>query len=605
MKRVAKYFGVFLLTLLLLAGLFFIHVWYFKPYNINLFFAKSAIKFVKDSPETLSSLRVLEPMGIDGHNAKLDDASMESGDEMMQELQETYDTLLSYEDEDLDPADKMSKDVMASLLGVVIENQRFRFHNYPVNQLFGVQSNFPSFMESTHQIEDEGDAEDYISRLKAVDLKFSQVLEGLKHREQLGILPPQFVVTKVVEEMKNFVNTPPEEGILMESLLEKMDKAKLDESVQQELAQEAKQVIETSVYPAYQELIDYFVQLDKKVELNNGVWNLPDGGDYYQSALKLFTTTHATPSEIHQYGLSEVDRIQAEILDVLEQEGWDISQGFSASIENLANSEQFYYSDSKEGRMQILADYETILTDIVPELSSTFHDVPQAEMDVQRIPEFKEKTSPGAYYQRPAFDGSRPGVFYANLYDIKATPKYGMMTLAYHEGIPGHHFQIAIQQEQDDLPFFRRLIPFTAFSEGWALYAERLAYEMGMYEGKPYSNIGRLQAELFRAVRLVVDTGIHAKRWSRERAIDYMLKNTGMAESDVVSEIERYFVMPGQATAYKMGMRHILMLRDRAQQELGDDFDIRDFHRVILTNGAVPLTIMEQLVDEYIAEKKA
>ena len=605
MKRVAKYFGFLLLALLLLAGLFFIHVWYFKPYNINLFFAKSAIKFVKDSPETLSSLRVLEPMGIDGHNAKLDDASIEAGDEMMVELQETYDTLMSYEDTDLDPADKMSKDVLAALLSVVIENQRFRFHNYPVNQLFGVQSNFPSFMESTHQIEDEGDAEDYISRLRAVDLKFSQVLDGLKHREQLGILPPQFVVSKVVEEMQNFVNTPPEEGILMVSLLEKMDDAKLDESLQKELAQEAKQVIENSVYPAYRELIDYFVQLDKKVEKNQGVWNLPDGDDYYQSALKLFTTTNATPEEIHQYGLSEVDRIQAEILAVLEQEGWDTSQGFSASIENLANSEQFYYSDSKEGRMQILADYETILDDIVPELSETFHDVPAAEMEVQRIPEFKEKTSPGAYYQRPAFDGSRPGVFYANLYDIKATPKYGMMTLAYHEGIPGHHFQIAIQQEQDDLPFFRRLIPFTAFSEGWALYAERLAYEMGMYEGKPYANIGRLQAELFRAVRLVVDTGIHAKRWSRERAINYMLDNTGMAESDVIAEIERYFVMPGQATAYKMGMRHILMLRNRAQQALGNDFDIRDFHRVILTNGAVPLTIMEQLVDEYITENKA
>jgi len=605
MKRIFKYTGFFLLTLLLLAGLFFVHVWYFKPYNINLFFAKSAIKFVKDSPETLSSLRILEPIGIDGHNAKLDDASMEAGDKMMADLQETYDTLMSYEDADLDPADKMSKDVLASLLGVVIENQRFRFHNYPVNQLFGVQSNFPSFMESTHQIADKGDAEDYIARLKAIELKFSQVMEGLKHREQLGILPPQFVVTKVVDEMQNFVNTTPEDGILMVSLLEKMEQAKLDETVQKELAQEAKQVIETSVYPAYQNLIDYFVQLDKKVDENNGVWNLPDGDDYYQSALKLFTTTHATPNEIHQYGLSEVDRIQAEILAVLEHEGWDISQGFSTSIENLANSEQFYYSDSKEGRMQILADYETILDDIVPELSTTFYDIPDAEMEVQRIPEFKEKTSPGAYYQRPAFDGSRPGVFYANLYDIKATPRYGMMTLAYHEGIPGHHFQIAIQQEQDDLPFFRRLIPFTAFSEGWALYAERLAYEMGMYEGKPYGNIGRLQAELFRAVRLVVDTGIHAKRWSRERAIDYMLKNTGMAESDVVSEIERYFVMPGQATAYKMGMRHILMLRDRAQQELGDDFDIRDFHRVILTNGAVPLTIMEQLVDAYIAEQKA
>lgn len=605
MKRVFKYIGFFLLTMLLLAGLFFIHVWYFKPYDINLFFGKTAIKFVKDSPETLSSLRVLEPLGIDGHNAKLDDASIESGDKLMRDLQQTYDTLMSYEDADLDPADKMSKDVMASLLGLMVENQRFRFHNYPVNQLFGVQSNFPSFMESTHQIEDKGDAEDYIARLKAVELKFSQVLEGLKHREQLGILPPQFVVTKVVDEMQGFVETAPEDNILMISLLKKMEKAKLDESAQQKLAQEAKKVIETAVYPAYQNLIDYFIHLDKKVDENNGVWDLPDGDAFYKTALELFTTTRTSADEIHQYGLSEVDRIHAEILAVLDQEGWDTTRGFSASIENLANSEQFYYSDSQEGRMQILADYETILDDIQPELAAVFYDLPKADMAVQRIPEFKEKTSPGAYYQGPAMDGSRPGVFYANLYDIKATPKYGMMTLAYHEGIPGHHFQIAIQQEQEDLPFFRRLIPFTAYSEGWALYAERLAYEMGLYEGKPYDNIGRLQAELFRAVRLVVDTGIHAKRWSREQAIDYMLTNTGMAESDVIAEIERYFVMPGQATAYKMGMRHILMLRERAHKELGDDFDIRDFHRVVLTNGAVPLTIMEQLVDEYITEIKA
>jgi len=600
MKRVFKYVSYLLLTLLLAAGLFFIHVWYFKPFNINLFFGKTALQFVMDSPETLSSLRVLEPLGIDGHNAKLDDASMEAGDKMMAQIQETYNTLLSYDDADLDPADKMSKDVMASLLEVVVESQRFRFHNYPVNQLFGVQSNFPSFMESTHQINNLGDAEDYISRLQAVDTKFNQILDGLKHREQLGILPPQFVVTKVLAEMREFIATPAEEGILMQSLLDKMEKAQLDSDKQNQLAQTAKQVIDEQVYPAYQKLIDYFVQLDKKVEFNRGVWSLPDGDDFYATALKLFTTTDATAEEIHQYGLSEVDRIQAEILAVLKQEGWDVSMGFTQSISHLSNSEQFYFSDTEEGRMQILAGYEEILTDIVPSLAQQFHNVPKAEVEVQRIPEFKEKTSPGAYYQGPAMDGSRPGVFYANLYDIKATPKYGMQTLAYHEGIPGHHFQIAIQQEQKDLPFFRRLIPFTAYSEGWALYAERLAYEMGLYEGKPYGNIGRLQAELFRAVRLVVDTGIHAQRWSREQAIDYMLKNTGMAESDVVAEIERYFVMPGQATAYKMGMRHILMLRDRAQQELGDDFDIRDFHRVILTNGAVPLTILEQLVDEYI-----
>jgi uncharacterized protein (DUF885 family) len=224
-------------------------------------------------------------------------------------------------------------------------------------------------------------------------------------------------------------------------------------------------------------------------------------------------------------------------------------------------------------------------------------------LKVQRIPEFKEKTSPGAYYQPPAMDGSRPGTFYANLYDIKATPRYGMRTLAYHEGVPGHHFQLAIQQQQDDLPFFRRVIPAVAYSEGWALYAERLAWELG-FQDDPYDNIGRLQAELFRGVRLVVDTGIHYMRWNREQAIDYMISNTGMAESDVVAEIERYFIMPGQALAYKVGMTKLLELRDRARVELGDQFDIREFHRVVLTNGSVPLDILEDLIDEYIAARK-
>lgn len=320
-------------------------------------------------------------------------------------------------------------------------------------------------------------------------------------------------------------------------------------------------------------------------------------------ALKFFTTTDYTPDYIHDFGLQEVDRIQAEILDILAAEGWDVSGGFTSSIENMAINPRFYYSDSDEGREQILDDYKTMLVDVEKQMSSHFYDLPEAKVDVQRIPEFKEKTAPGAYYQRPAMDGSRPGVFYANLYDIKATPKYGMKTLAYHEGTPGHHYQLSIQQELEDMPFFRKMVPFTAYSEGWALYAERVAYEMGMLPD-PYDNIGRLQAELFRAVRLVVDTGIHAKRWTREQAIDYMAANTGMAESDVVSEIERYFVMPGQATAYKVGMTKILELREKAQKALGSAYDVRDFHRVVLNNGSVPLNILEQLVDNYIAEKQ-
>ncbi|MEE8258471.1 MAG: DUF885 domain-containing protein, partial [Sphingomonadales bacterium] len=227
-----------------------------------------------------------------------------------------------------------------------------------------------------------------------------------------------------------------------------------------------------------------------------------------------------------------------------------------------------------------------------------------ADVVVKRVPEFSEKTAPGAYYSGPSMDGSRPGTFYANLYDIKATPKYGMRTLAYHEGVPGHHFQIAIQNELEDVPMLRTQAGFTPYAEGWALYSERVAWELG-FQDDPYDNIGRLQAELFRGVRLVVDTGIHAQRWTREEAIDYMLANTGMAETDVVSEIERYIVLPGQATAYKVGMMEILRLRQEARDALGDKFDIRDFHDVVLKNGSVPLYLLRELIMDYIADKQA
>ena len=289
---------------------------------------------------------------------------------------------------------------------------------------------------------------------------------------------------------------------------------------------------------------------------------------------------------------------------ILGSEGYDTSNGFTQAIDTIFKQRQFYYEDSDEGREQILADYQKILDEIDAGLGDAFLVRPKAGMEVKRIPLFKEKTSPGAYYQRPSMDGSRPGVFFANLYDIKATPKYGMRTLAYHEGIPGHHFQIAISMELEGLPIFRTLSPFTAYTEGWALYTEQLAWELG-FQNDPYDNIGRLQAELFRAVRLVVDTGIHAKRWTREEAIEYMLNNTGMAKSDVVSEIERYIVLPGQATAYKVGMMKILEVREKAKQALGDKFSLGEFHDVVLKNGAVPLDILERLVDQYIADKLA
>jgi uncharacterized protein (DUF885 family) len=603
-KKIMKWVGLTLVVVLMLGGAFVFHSWNFKPVNINIFFARAFLQVALESPEMLSSIHVLEQFGIKGHNARLDDDSIAAGDRLFAHMKESRDILLSYEDEDLAEGDIMSKRIALNMMDMLVEMETYRFHNYPVNQLFGVQNGFPTFMESTHQVHSISDAEDYVSRLSEVGRKFGQVLDGLKHREALGILPPQFVVTKVLEEMRNCVGTPAEEGILMVSLTDKMKEAELPADDQQRIALEAREQIENTVYPAYVGLIGYFEVLDDKISENHGVWALPDGDNFYRLAMRMFTTTDYTPDYLHDFGLSEVDRIQAEILEILQTEGWDVSQGFHSAISDMADDPKFYYSDSGEGRDQILADYQTILDEISLGLEPYFDVMPEMGMEVQRIPEFKEKTSPGAYYQPPAMDGSRLGVFYANLYDIKATPRYGMRTLAYHEGIPGHHFQLAIQREQKDLPFFRRLIPAIAYSEGWALYAERLAWELG-FQDDPYDNIGRLQAELFRGVRLVVDTGIHYKRWSREQAIEYMITNTGMAESDVVAEIERYFVMPGQALAYKVGMTKLLELRDLAQSELGDRFDMREFHNVVLTNGSVPLDILEDLVNQYILEKKA
>ena len=602
-KKVLKVLAVLLGVAVLAAAALLVHVWYFKPFDINLFFGRTALQFALESPELLSTIRVLEPLGITYHSDELDDESIAAGDRVFARIRDAREVLLSYDDAKLSPADRRSKEIMLVMLDMAVEAERFRFHIYPVNQMFGVQNGFPTFMEDIHQVDDVGDAEDYITRLSKVGVKFDQVLEGLRRREQLGIRPPQFVVDKVLEEMIGFTETPVEEGILYTALVDKMEKAQIDEAERERLAAAARAEIEGTVYPAYGRLIAYFREIDPKVEGNHGVWSLPDGDEFYRLALRFFTTTDYSPQEIHEIGLAEVGRIQGEILTILEGEGRDVSGGFEAARTALKEDPSFYYPDTDEGREAILRDYRAILEEIEAGLDEAFDVRPKAALEVRREAAFKEKTAPGAHYEMPAMDGSRPGAFVANLYDIKATPKYGMRTVAYHEGVPGHHFQIALQNEQEDLPFFRRLIPFPAYSEGWALYAEQLAWELGFQED-PYDNVGRLQSELFRAVRLVVDTGIHHARWTREQAIEYMLANTGIAESDAVAEIERYYVMPGQACSYKVGMIKILELRERARAQLGSAFDLRDFHRVVLTNGAMPLTLLDRLVDEYIAEAR-
>lgn len=605
MKTVLKRIGLGSLVLVLLLVALAAHEWFAKkPFFFRAFLDRSVVKMAFESPETLTSLGFLESVGITGHNAELDDDSPEAMDKTFAQVRDLRETLLSYSDADLDENQRISKDIALYLADFALVSEPYRYHNYPLNQLFGVQNGYPSFMQAQHQVHSVGDAENYLSRLQKVKLKFAQTLEGLKIREAKGIIPPKFVIERVLTEMNDFVATPIQDNILYSSFKTKLADTDISADEQARLLAAVEADIKGYVHPAYQLFIDYLTQLQAKAGTDDGYWALPNGNLAYEQLLKFFTTTNYTADEIHAKGLAEVDRIQNEIMTILAAEGYDVGQGFSVAIEALAADPKFYYEDSDAGRAQILVDYQAILDEVNAGLGDAFRIRPEAGMEVVRIPEFKEKTAPGAYYQQPAIDGSRPGRFYANLYDIKATPKYGMRTLAYHEGIPGHHFQIAVAMELEGMPLIRKMAPFTAYIEGWALYSERLAWELG-FQQDPFDNIGRLQAELFRAVRLVVDTGIHHSRWTREQAIDYMKKNTGMSDRDVTAEIERYIVMPGQATAYKVGMMKILELREKAKLALGDKFDLRDFHDVVLKNGAVPLDILEILVDRYIADKKS
>jgi uncharacterized protein (DUF885 family) len=600
--RVIRFLFKAFLVLLLVGVLWVGHEWYFKPWSINAFYTRVFAQFALDDPELLSSLGMLDGVGLRFVNDDLTDASIAHDDAQIKKLQEDYDTLKSYDVSDYTGQDKLSYDILDYFLGVQVKGERWRWHNFPVNQMFGVQSSLPNFMAQQHRVQDERGGRDYIARLSKFPVKFAQIIENLRAREAKGVIPPQFVVEKVLTQMQGFIAPPPQENMLYTTFKERLDKIpadKLDEAERTSLLAGVTDQIEKAVYPAYRELIAYFETLKPKATANNGVWSLPDGDAYYRYQVESNTTTTLSPDEIHATGLAEVERIGAEMDRILRDAGY--TEGtIGARVRELSASPVQLYPDNDAGRAQILKDYQTIIDEISAGLDPYFATKPKAPVEVVRVPAFAEKTAPGAYYEPASLDGQRPGRFFANLRNVGEIPKFGMRTLSYHEAVPGHHFQIGIAQELKGLPIFRRLVPFTAYAEGWALYSERLAWEAG-FQKNPLDNLGRLQAEMFRAVRLVVDTGMHAKRWTREQSIQYMIDNTGMGDDEVTAEIERYLVNPGQALAYKVGMMKILELRERARTALGERFDIREFHDQVLKNGSMPLAILERVIDDYIA----
>ena len=506
----------------------------------------------------------------------------------------------------LDDNSRVSYLLMQQDLQQELDDAKWQLYSYPVNQMSGTHSRVPSVLINQHSISSESDAKAYIARLNAVPKLFSQLQQQLQARAEADIIAPAFVFPHVISASENVIKGAPfDEGpdsTLLADFSSKVAKLNLNEHASKLLIDEAKVALLTSVKPAYSSLINYLQTLQQKAGNLDGVWRFKDGDAFYNNALKRTTTTNLSASEIHQLGLDEVARIHSEMRAIMQKTGFD--GDLKAFFNFMQTDEQFYYPDTAEGKAAYLADATAVIDHMRSRLNELFLVTPKAEMIVKAVEPFREQSAGKAFYQQPSMDGSRPGIYYANLYRMSDMPKYEQEALAYHEGIPGHHMQLAIAQELEDMPKFRRFGGYTAYIEGWGLYTELLPKEIGLYQD-PYSDFGRLAMELWRACRLVVDTGIHAKKWSREEAIQYLLDNTPNTPTAIEKAIERYIVMPSQATAYKIGMIKIIELREKAKTALGDKFDIRAFHDVVLKNGAVPLDVLEQLVDEYIAATKA
>lgn len=604
MKRVFKWLAIALATVVLVIAALVAHTVYFKPLKLNWFYTKVFAAFAIDSPEMLSSLRIL-PSWADFYSARLDDASPAHEQKVFSLFKDSLATLKQYDRAQLDREGQLSYDTLEFYLRIQVEGEPYLRHDFPVNQMFGVQSALPDFLVQVHQVTNKAEAESYIARLKLFPTKFTQLTEGLRLREARGVIPPRFTVEKVLKQMNGMIAMSPEQHPLSVTFKEKLDKipaAAMDAETRTRLLAAANAAIKDQVYPAYRGLISHFTALQPKAKENNGAWSLPSGDAYYAWCVRMHTTTDMTPQQVHELGLEEVARVGAEMDTILKAQG--LSEGsVGVRVQKLAQSPAQQYANTPEGKKAMLAQYQAMLDEVNKGLDSAFDIRPKLGVKVEQVPPSSEATAPGAYYMSGAFDGTRPGVFYANMRNPGDTPKFAMRTLAYHEGIPGHHFQVTIAQEMQGVPFFRRVLPFTAYQEGWALYAERLAYEMG-FQKEPLDNLGRLRDEMMRATRLVVDSGIHYKHWTREQAIAYMMDNTGMAEGDVTAEVERYFVAPGQALAYKVGMLKILALREHAKQQLGDKFDLKQFHNEVLSHGALPLSVLEGVINDWIARRK-
>jgi uncharacterized protein (DUF885 family) len=500
----------------------------------------------------------------------------------------------------LNPQDRLSVQLFGKQTDRAVAAARFTGHTYLFNQMFGTHTSIPTFLANQHAVATLEDAQAYITRLEGVGRKLDTHRLRSEASAAAGLTPPKHIYDYVLSDCRNLLAGAPfgdgaTDAPMWASAQAKINGLTVDDATKSRLKAQARSVLLSSVKPAYERLITSLESQQASARTTDGVWALRDGEAYYAERLANQTTTSLTANEVHQIGLDAVARIHGEMGAIMRRVGFTGTR--DAFFDDLESNPRFFVDDTPEGKARYMREATALIDTMRTRLPEVFNVQPRAPMEVRAVEAFRERSAGLAFYQRPTPDGSRPGIYYINTYNVKAIPTYQMEALAYHEGIPGHHMQIAIAQELEGIPRFRKFGGFTAYSEGWGLYSELLPKEMGFYSD-PYSDFGRLTLELRRAIRLVVDTGLHAKRWPRQQAVDYILANQPGDLPSAERDIDRYIVMPGQATAYLIGQMEILRLREAARTRLRGRFDIRQFHDVVLTNGAVPLDVLAGLVGE-------
>jgi len=610
MRRLWRWLRWPLLVLLLLVGWAGYRIGFGTPFTINQLANRQAVIYLLRDPQLLTQLGLIDGTALDFHSGKLTPFTVARRDSDYAVLERFLRELDEFDRKRLGPQDRVTSDVMHEFYSDQLALKAFAWMPaqgiYPFEQFQGLQTTLPNLLLESHVVRNTKSARTYVERLERIGEVIDQGIAEANRQRGLGVTPPVSVIDKTAAVVADFLRPDPAEHPLVTRLREQLEAIPgLDPSVRTQLEQRSVAALRDRVFPAYRRLAAELDDLRSAAASSaaDGLTRMPNGVAAYAAILRLNTTTSLSPDAVHALGLREVERIDAEADALLRSQGY--SRGsVGERFAQLQKDPRFAFASTDEGRERMLARYREIVQAVQHRLPDFFDTIPTQVLTVERVPQFAEKGTPAAYFQPAALDGSRPGVFFANLRDPAETPQWAMKTLAYHEGIPGHFFQISIAQKIRGLPFIRQQPVFIAYGEGWALYAERLAQEMGMYQGDPLGDLGRLQSELFRAVRLVVDTGLHAKGWRREQAIDYMVAQTGMSRTEVTTEIERYMVTPGQACAYKLGMLKLLELREHARTALGARFDLKEFHRVLLQNGSLPLDTLDQVVDDWLRSKK-